>query len=88
MLNFVCDSTPLHDVGQSMATLLTLLAIPFWLDSLSAIDNRKPKACNVFEPQMATRREHFGRQDSGLFQIFKLMASTHGKRLNNINVVV
>ena len=37
---------------------------------------------------METGSEHFTCQDSGLSQIFKLIASTSEKILNKINVVV
>ena len=50
--------------------------------------NTLGSACNIFEPRMATRSEHFAHKDCGVSQIFKLMVSTSEKKLNNINGIV
>ena len=41
----------------------------------------------VFETRMATGREHFTCQDSGVSQIFVLIISNGEKILSNVNVV-
>ena len=43
---------------------------------------------DVFEPGTDTGSEHFARQDSGYFQIFKLIVYARGKILNSTNVEV
>ena len=51
-------------------------------------NNRKLKACNIFEPLTATQWSFILHgQDNGLSQIFQLIVSTSEKRLDNINVV-
>ena len=50
--------------------------------------NRELKHATFLSYGRQPGSEHFARQDSGLFQIFKLIVSTSEKRLNNVNVVV
>ena len=42
----------------------------------------------VFETRMATGKEHFVSQDSGVSRIFVLIISNGEKILSNVNVVV
>ena len=50
--------------------------------------DQRAYACNVFDRQTATRSEDFACQESGLSLIFKLIASSSEKKLNNVNVVM
>ena len=43
---------------------------------------------HIFDVHMATGREHFACQDSGVSQIFILIISNGEKILSNVNVVV